>query len=127
MVISEINIKLKPNGITGKTMKSIEDVTDPTLNSINEKCARIRGAFLGLMTSSPENTISMVLEENQKEFPCPEHWYNGMEFASIKKTIGTMTIGTKIVSSSTEEYFHKACEDFFVILLYYDTNLSVYL
>ena len=103
MVISEINIKLKPNGITGKTMKSIEDVTDPTLNSINEKCARIRGAFLGLMTSSPENTISMVLEENQKEFPCPEHWYNGMEFASIKKTIGIMKIGTKIVSSSTDE------------------------
>jgi hypothetical protein len=25
--------------------KSIEDVTDPTKNSINEKCARIRHAF----------------------------------------------------------------------------------
>ena len=28
-------------------MRSIEDVTNPTLNSINEKCARIRGAFVG--------------------------------------------------------------------------------
>ena len=29
----------------GVVMKSIEDVTDPTNNSINEKCARIREAF----------------------------------------------------------------------------------
>ena len=45
--LTDIYLKLKPNGMTDKTMKSIEDVTDPTLNSINEKCARIRGAFLG--------------------------------------------------------------------------------
>ena len=29
--------------------KSVEDVTDPTLNSINEKCARIRRAFIDVM------------------------------------------------------------------------------
>ena len=29
------------------TLQSIEDVTNPTLNSINERCARIRGAFVG--------------------------------------------------------------------------------
>ena len=29
-------------------MQSIEDVTNPMLNSINEKCARIRGAFVGV-------------------------------------------------------------------------------
>ena len=30
-----------------RVIHSIEDVTNPLLNSINEKCARIRGAFIG--------------------------------------------------------------------------------
>ncbi len=38
--------KLKPMGLSKRTIQSIEDVTNPLLNSINEKCARIRGAFL---------------------------------------------------------------------------------
>ena len=29
-----------------RAIQSIEDVTNPCLNSINEKCARIRGAFV---------------------------------------------------------------------------------
>lgn len=36
---------LRPSELTDKVLQSIEDVTTPTLNSINEKCARIRGAF----------------------------------------------------------------------------------
>ena len=39
--------KVRPWGLTDRTLQSIEDVTNPLLNSINEKCARIRGAFLG--------------------------------------------------------------------------------
>lgn len=46
--LTQIYVKLKPNGMTDKTMQSIEDVTNPLLNSINEKCARVRGAFVGL-------------------------------------------------------------------------------
>lgn len=38
--------KLRPAGLTERAMQSIEDVTNPMLNSINEKCARIRGAFV---------------------------------------------------------------------------------
>lgn len=37
---------LKPMGINKRTVQSIEDVTNPLLNSINEKCARIRSAFI---------------------------------------------------------------------------------
>ena len=36
---------LRPAGLTDRVLQSIEDVTNPTLNSINEKCARIRAAF----------------------------------------------------------------------------------
>lgn len=39
--------KLRATGLTDKAIQSIEDVTNPLLNSINEKCARIRGAFVG--------------------------------------------------------------------------------
>ena len=38
--------KLRPSGLTERAMQSIEDVTNPMLNSINEKCARIRAAFI---------------------------------------------------------------------------------
>ena len=39
--------KVRPWGLTDRALQSIEDVTNPLLNSINEKCARIRGAFVG--------------------------------------------------------------------------------
>ena len=42
----DIYKKLKPVGLNKRTIPSIEDVTNPLLNSINEKCARIRSAFV---------------------------------------------------------------------------------
>ena len=45
--LAEIYTKLRPMGLNDRAIQSIEDVTNPLLNSINEKCARIRGAFLG--------------------------------------------------------------------------------
>ena len=43
--------KVRPWGLTDRTLQSIEDVTNPTLNSINEKCARIKKIFLGILCS----------------------------------------------------------------------------
>ena len=45
--LAGIYTKLRPMGLTDRALQSIEDVTNPLLNSINEKCARIRAAFLG--------------------------------------------------------------------------------
>lgn len=45
--LTSIYNKLKPYGLTDRAIQSIEDVTNPMLNSINEKCARIRAAFVG--------------------------------------------------------------------------------
>ena len=45
--LAEIYNELRPLGLSERAIQSIEDVTNPLLNSINEKCARIRGAFLG--------------------------------------------------------------------------------
>ena len=47
--LTTLYLLLRPYGLTDRVMQSIEDVTNPTLNSINEKCARIRRAFLGLL------------------------------------------------------------------------------
>ena len=44
--------KIRPWGLTDRAFQSIEDVTNPMLNSINEKCARIRKAFVTLLGSS---------------------------------------------------------------------------
>ena len=45
--LADIYVNLRPAGLTDRALQSIEDVTNPLLNSINEKCTRIRGAFLG--------------------------------------------------------------------------------
>ena len=42
----DIYKKLRPLGLNDRSLQSIEDVTNPLLNSINEKCARIRAAFV---------------------------------------------------------------------------------
>ncbi|MGN1214071.1 MAG: hypothetical protein ACI4TR_04170, partial [Bacteroidaceae bacterium] len=43
----EIYLLMKPKGNMKKHENSIKDVTNPCKNSINEKCARIREAFIG--------------------------------------------------------------------------------
>ena len=45
--LTQIYNDLRPSGLTERAVQSIEDVTNPMLNSINEKCARIRAAFVG--------------------------------------------------------------------------------
>lgn len=47
--LMKIYARLRPNGLTEKAKQSIIDVTNPLSNSINEKCARIRGAFVSQM------------------------------------------------------------------------------
>lgn len=44
--------KVRPWGLTDRALKSIEDVTNPMLNSINEKCARIRRTLVTMLDSS---------------------------------------------------------------------------
>ena len=50
--LTALYLLLRPYGMTDRVMQSIEDVTNPTLNSINEKCARIRKVFAGLLPKS---------------------------------------------------------------------------
>ena len=50
--LKALYLLLRPYGLTNRVMQSIEDVTNPTLNSINEKCARIRKAFAELLPKS---------------------------------------------------------------------------
>lgn len=50
--LKALYLLLRPYGLTNRVMQSIEDVTNPTLNSINEKCARIRRAFAELLPKS---------------------------------------------------------------------------
>ena len=44
--------KVRPWGLTDRALQSIEDVTNPLLNSINEKCAKIRKAFTTILDGS---------------------------------------------------------------------------
>ena len=50
--LTALYLLLRPYGMTDRVMQSIEDVTNPMLNSINEKCARIRKLFSGLLPKS---------------------------------------------------------------------------
>ena len=50
--LTDLYQKIKPWGLTERAIRSIEDVTNPLLNSINEKCSRIRAAFLSEVDST---------------------------------------------------------------------------
>lgn len=50
--LTSIYLLLRPYGLTDRVKKSILDVTDSTLNSINEKCARIRKLFSEFLPKS---------------------------------------------------------------------------
>lgn len=43
--LSTLYTYVKPYGLNDRVIQSIEDVTNPLLNSINEKCSRIKAAF----------------------------------------------------------------------------------
>lgn len=43
--LTDIYQKIKPLGLNERVIRSIEDVTNPLLNSINEKCSRVKAAF----------------------------------------------------------------------------------
>ena len=51
-LVKAVYLLLRPYGMTDRVMQSIEDVTNPTLNSINEKCARIRKLFSEVLPKS---------------------------------------------------------------------------
>lgn len=57
--------KLKPMGLNKRTIQSIEDVTNPLLNSINEKCARIRSAFVKEFDESLAKNYFVVGERGE--------------------------------------------------------------
>ena len=50
--LTQLYLLLRPAGLTDRVLQSIEDVTNPTLNSINEKCARIRKLFSEILPKS---------------------------------------------------------------------------
>jgi len=50
--LAELYSIIKPLGLNDRVIKSIEDVTNPLLNSINEKCSRVKAAFLPLVDAS---------------------------------------------------------------------------
>ena len=49
--LTKIYSDVRPWGLTDRAIQSIEDVTNPLLNSINEKCARIKKTFLNVIGS----------------------------------------------------------------------------
>ena len=50
--LTSIYLLLRPYGLTDRVKKSIVDVTNPTQNSINEKCTRIRKLFSSILPKS---------------------------------------------------------------------------
>jgi hypothetical protein len=49
--LASIYNKVRPWGLTDRALHSIEDVTNPMLNSINEKCAKIKKVFEKMLDS----------------------------------------------------------------------------
>jgi len=86
--LADIYQKIKPFGLTERAIRSIEDVTNPLLNSINEKCSRIRAAFLAEIDAT-------LLEQ---------YIITGKS-GEVKK----ITLPRKLVVWEQKSQFHKPC------------------
>ncbi len=49
--LTKLYSEVRPWGLSDRALQSIEDVTNPLLNSMNEKCARIRKTMMALLNS----------------------------------------------------------------------------
>ena len=58
--LADIYKKIKPYGLNERALHSIEDVTNPLLNSINEKCSRARAAFQSVVPSNLSDLYSIT-------------------------------------------------------------------
>lgn len=127
----DIYSALKPNGINDRVRKSISDVCNPCKNSINEKCARIRGAFISQFDESlarnyfvtgyrgePKNVklpFGMIIwDKNINKEPNEEFERDVADLAQAspfgvmrKTTFGDI----KIIKNAIIEYFEKNYPD----------------
>ena len=70
--LTQFYLLLRPAGLTDRVLQSIEDVTNPVLNSINEKCARIRKAFSEQLPKSVARYYSISGKRGEvKNVNCP--------------------------------------------------------
>jgi len=58
---------LRPLGLNQRSLQSIEDVTNPLLNSINEKCSRIRAVFLAEVDASLADQYFIVGKSGEQK------------------------------------------------------------
>ena len=65
--LTKIYAKLRPFGLNNQAIRSIEDVTNPLLNSINEKSSRIRAAFIAEVHSSLADQYYIVGKSGEKK------------------------------------------------------------
>lgn len=65
--LTQIYVKLKPLGINNRVLQSIEDVTNPLLNSINEKCSRVRSTFSALVDASLIDQYAIIGKSGEEK------------------------------------------------------------
>jgi uncharacterized protein (DUF1810 family) len=58
--LSAIYCRIKPMGLNERVIQSIEDVTNPLLNSINEKCSRIKSVFAAVINEVLLNNYIII-------------------------------------------------------------------
>lgn len=75
--LTKIYSEVRPWGLSERALQSIEDVTNPLLNSINEKCARIRKAFvIALDSKGAEPYIIKGMRGGIKKIDLPRECIN---------------------------------------------------
>ena len=65
--LTKIYAKLRPFGLNNQAIRSIEDVTNPLLNSINEQSSRIRAAFIAEVHSSLADQYYIVGKSGEQK------------------------------------------------------------
>lgn len=108
--LTDLYRRIRGGELSEKAQRSIEVVTDPTNNSINEKCARIREAFLLKVNETYATYYFITGEKNQPKridlyrnlLKWENHWDNSI-LLSNPKLIKTPQFKTEWVASCGDD------------------------
>lgn len=65
--LSALYSNIKPLGLNDRVIQSIEDVTNPLLNSINEKCSRIKSVFTNEVEEALLNNYIIIGKSGEEK------------------------------------------------------------
>lgn len=78
---------IMPDGDMGKMRETVERLTNPLDNAINEKCSRIKSAFTSLMDDYSASYYIISSRSERIDPNSPRHWFRRLKVITLPRNL----------------------------------------